>query len=72
MESSWLYHLQITRDLGLQKTDEYPIIDINKFSCLFIYLFIFKVMIKLKGKNIFKHTLLFTLGCCKTVTLSCR
>lgn len=29
-------------------------------------------MIKLKGKNIFKRALLFTLGGCKTVTLSCR
>ena len=44
------------------------IIDINKFSCLFIFTF----MIKLKGKNIFTHTLLFTLGCCLTVTLNCR
>ena len=62
MESSWLYHLQITRDLVLQKKKN--LIDVNKFSCLIIYLFIFKFMIKLKGKNIFKHTLLFTLGCC--------
>ena len=71
MESSSLYHLQITRDLVLPKKKEY-LIDINKFSCFIIYLFIFKFMIKLKRKNVFKHTLLFTLGCCKTVTLNCR